>query len=377
MINLVMIGPYPQNPAKIQRGVEAVTVYLVDGLKSIPNLRLQIISCTSTVDKEVKRVINGITVHFVPSTRRFGNITFGTFDRFRIRRKIIELSPDIIHNQYHFAYPYIESKPICPAITSIHGITYKEAPYENERLDWLRRLPRVYLERVALKRVEHAICVTEYVRQSVAHMTKANLYVVENPVSSSYFKVERQEIPNTVLFVGTLIRRKNLLDLLKAVNLLKDRVRLNLRIIGVKEENYYFDLLQGYIRTNRLEKHVTFLGSLNEEDVLKEYGRCSLLALTSYEESAGMVLEQAMAAGVPVVATRVGGVPCIVKDQEVGFLVQLGDTQDLADKIYSLLQAKDLRNKFSESGKTEAVKRFSPAVIAEATHNIYQKVLSL
>jgi glycosyltransferase involved in cell wall biosynthesis len=372
-----MIGPYPQNPAKIQRGVEAVSVYLVEGLKAISNLRVQIISCTPWVDSEATYVINGITVHFVPAARRFGNVTFGVLDRYRIRRKIRELSPDIIHNQYHFAYPYIEAKPTCPSITSIHGITYKETPYENERLDWLRRLPRLYLERVALKHVEHAICVTDYVRQSVSHMTNANLYVVENPVSGAYFKVERQEIPGTILFVGTLIRRKNILELLKAVNLLKSRVGLNLRIIGAKEENYYVNLLQDYIRTNRLEKYVTFLGNLDEEDVLKEYGRCSLLALTSYEESAGMVLEQAMAAGVPVVATRVGGVPCIVKDREVGFLVKLGDTQDLAEKIYSLLQDEDLRNRFAKNGKAEAARRFSPAAIAEATHKIYQKVLNL
>ena len=124
-----MIGPYPQNPAMIQRGVEAVTVYLVEGLKSIPNLRLQIISCTPTVDSEASRVINGITVHFVPTARRFGNVTFRVLDRYRIRRKVQELSPDIIHNQYHFAYPYIESKSICPVINSIHGITYKEAPF--------------------------------------------------------------------------------------------------------------------------------------------------------------------------------------------------------------------------------------------------------
>jgi glycosyltransferase involved in cell wall biosynthesis len=114
-----------------------------------------------------------------------------------------------------------------------------------------------------------------------------------------------------------------------------------------------------------------FSGTLMRKmDVHKEYGRCSLLALTSYEESAGMVLEQAMAAGVPVVATRVGGVPCIVKDREVGFLV------NLAEKIYSLLQDKALRNKYAENGKSEAVMRFSPAVIAEATHDIYQKVLN-
>lgn len=375
MLNLVIIGPYPQDPNRVERGVEAVTVNLVEGLNRIGNLNMQVISCTQSVREEKSRDIGGLKVHFIPSARRFGNFTFGTVDRLRIQRKIKKLSPDIIHNQYHFAYPYLFSKPDVPAITTVHGISFKEAPFENENLDWLRRFPRLLLERMALRNVDQAICVSEYVRETIAPLTQANLYVVENPVSSQYFQAENCEIPNRILFAGTIIRRKNILDLLKAVNILRNEIDVDLHIVGVAEERYYHEILREYVRENKLEKNVTFLGTLSDGELLREYEECCTVVLPSFEESAGMVLMQAMAAGKPVVATRIGGIPCIVMDKVTGWLTELGNVQELANKIRALLENEGLRKSMGEAGKEEAIRRFRPEVIASATYDVYRKVL--
>jgi len=374
-MNLVLIGPYPVDPARVERGVEAVTVNLVEGLKLVDGLNIEIISFRGGKRQDFSTKINGITVHFLRPVRRLGVITFGAVARYRTRRKIEELEADIIHNQYHFAYPYLFSKPPVPILTNVHGITFKEAPFENERFDQMRAIPRICLEKTVLRKAENIICVSEYVRETIAPFTRAKLYVVENPVSRQYFEAESNEVPNRILFAGTIIRRKNVLDLLKAINVLSRDIEVSLHIVGLAEERYYYEILRKYVRENRLENHVTFRGSLSDEELLREYEECCMVVLPSFEESAGMVLQQAMAAGKPVIATCIGGIPCIVMDKVTGWLTELGNVQELANKIRALLENKGLRKSMGEAGKTEALRRFRPEVIARATYDVYRIVL--
>lgn len=363
------------DPSRAERGVEAVTINLVEGLQRIEGLAIEVISCTASVKEYSSRNINGVKVHFLPSARRFGNITFGAVDRYRVRRVIDAVEPDIIHNQYHFAYPYLFSKPTVPAISTVHGITFKEAPYENDKLDRFRRLPRLWLERMVLRNVDHLLCVSEYVKETIAPLTNAKLFVVDNPVAKRYFDAANREVANRLLFTGAIIGRKNILDLLRAINLLRDRGPLTLHIVGVVEDRYYYDTLTKYVKTHRLESRVVFRGVLSDEQLVREYEECAVLVLSSLEESAGMVLQQAMAAGKPVIATRAGGIPCIVKHNVTGLLTTAHDVEELASAIQTLLQNSALRRRMGVAGREEALRRFQIDVTVEATLDAYRAVL--
>ena len=88
-----------------------------------------------------------------------------------------------------------------------------------------------------------------------------------------------------------------------------------------------------------------------------------------------MVLQQAMAAGKPVVATRIGGIPGIVIDKVTGRLTQVGNVQELADSVRMLLESEELRRSMGAAGREQAVRRFRPDVIASATYDTYRIVL--
>jgi len=373
-LNLVMIGPYPEDPHRVQRGVEAVTVNLVEGLKHLPGIALQVISCKPH-QAESSKDIDGVRVHFLSAARHLGNITLGAADRIRVQRRVEALSPDLVHNQYHFAYPYLFSKPPVPTVTTVHGISFKEAPYENEALDWVRRVPRLCLERLVLRNAEQVICVSSYVRETIAPLTRAKLYVVDNPVADRFFGAAQREIPNRLLFVGAITRRKNILDLLKAAAMLRDEAPLSLHVVGVVEEVYYFRALQDFVRANGLGDVVTFCGAITDAEVVREYEEAAVVVLPSFEESAGIVLEQAMAAGKPAVATRVGGIPCIVTDGVTGWLTRLGDVRELAQALRGLLGDERQRRLMGSAGREQAVRRFSNRGVAEATCAVYRAVL--
>ena len=82
-----------------------------------------------------------------------------------------------------------------------------------------------------------------------------------------------------------------------------------------------------------LSDEVKFFGSITEKEVVAEYGKAQVFVLSSEEEPAPQVIAQAMAAGLPVVSTSVGGIPFLVKDGQNGFLVPPGNVERLAEKI--------------------------------------------
>ena len=250
-------------------GVEAVIVYLLEGLKNIDELDIEVISIRNEIKEEIYKQYDNFKVHYIPSFKHFGNITFDIFNKIKIIKKIDEIRPDLIHVQNHTIYPYLYIKPYCRTITTVHGVTYKEVLYENEKADWIRKYPRILLEKMVLKRTNYIISVTSYVKDMIRHLTKGRIYIIENPVSKEYFNIENNEIPHRILFVGSIIKRKNILDLLKAVYILKNEfLSIELRIAGMKEEPYYFNILMEYINKNNLVNNVKFLGHLSDNKLL-------------------------------------------------------------------------------------------------------------
>ncbi len=372
-MRVAMVGPYPDDANQIARGVESVTWTLVQALKDLPDVTIDVVR-TDAVAQVEKRSQRGVTVWTVPRVRRFGNVTLGVLERARTKAVLRTIRPDVIHNQYHFAYPYLFSEPIAPIVTHVHGLTFREKHYEKERFDWFRGVIGTWLERRALAAAPRVICVSEYVKQSVQRYVHGPLHVVENPIDPSYFTVRSAEADHTILTVGTIIRRKNLLDLLRALKGLRTP-GVALRVVGVVEERYYYEQLLEYIRTERLESQVHFLGRLGHGELVREYATCTVVASASSEESAGLSLEQGMAAGKAIVATRAGGVPDVVRDVGCGLLCEPGDVPALSEALDRVLGSPALRSSLGENARADARRRFSPDVAADRTHAVYRQML--
>ncbi len=375
-MKLVIVGSYPLDADRIESGVDAAIVYLIEGLKQISDLDIQVITCRKEIKREKIIKKENITIHYLPSQKHFVNITLGLIEKYRIRKKIGELKPDIIHSQNQTSYSYAALETKYPTVITVHGILYKEVKLRKGIRNWVRRYPITYMEKVCLKKATDIIFVSPYVKEMVKHLTKARVYSVEYPISNKYFQIENNEVPDKILFAGNIIKRKNLLDLLKAVNILRREIsRIELRIAGGIGEPYYFEILKNYIKENNIENNITFLGHLSEDKIMEEYGKCCLLVLTSFQDTAPLVILQAMAAGKAVVAARIGGIPYLIEDSRTGFLVDCGDVKSLAEKIKLLLNNKDLRKKFGENAKQDATKRFKAEIIAKKTYEVYQEIL--
>ena len=116
---------------------------------------------------------------------------------------------------------------------------------------------------------------------------------------------------------------------------------------------------------------VTMLGPLRTEDLLEEYRRASVFVLASEQETSPMVIAEAMAASVPVVATRVGGIPHLVDDGRTGLLVAPGDVASLAGAIRGLLADEPRRAEFARRSHLRAQERFRLADVAARVREVY------
>jgi glycosyltransferase involved in cell wall biosynthesis len=126
-----------------------------------------------------------------------------------------------------------------------------------------------------------------------------------------------------------------------------------------------------------LHEAVSLLGSLDAEALASEYSQAAVVALPSRQEVAPMAIIEAMAAGVPVVASAVGGVPYLVEDGVTGRTVPPADPAALAEALAELLRQPQTAQRMGEAGRAAARQRFRPEVIAGQYLALYREVARL
>jgi glycosyltransferase involved in cell wall biosynthesis len=132
----------------------------------------------------------------------------------------------------------------------------------------------------------------------------------------------------------------------------------------------------------RLERRAHELGVMRDtlflgyqEDVAPYYAAFDALVLPSANEGTPVSVIEALAAGTPVVATRVGGVPDVVREGEEGFLVETGATDDLAERLCRLAGDAELRQRLGQSGRERVLKRYSVERLLDDVDRLYRELL--
>ena len=120
---------------------------------------------------------------------------------------------------------------------------------------------------------------------------------------------------------------------------------------------------------------VAFRGAVAAADMPAAYARGTVGVLPSLEEAFGLPLVEAMASGLPTVATRVGGMPELLVEGETGLLVPPADADALAEALARLLEDAPLAERLGAAGRARAVERFSWDVIAERTLALFRPLV--
>lgn len=181
--------------------------------------------------------------------------------------------------------------------------------------------------------------------------------------------------PFRILNVGRLSPIKGQLEFLKAIYRLKQELpQIEGRLVGSegKGKHKYTDEIRKTIRQLGLEKNVKLLGT--RRDIPELLQQADLLVLsTLVPEGFGRVVVEAGAVGVPVIATRLGGVLDIIEDGENGLLVAPGDTEGMAQAMFSVLSDRSRAQQFAVKLREKVEKFFTLDRMAEETIKVYEE----
>jgi len=379
-MHIAMVTAFPESPHSIDGGVAGVSRYLVEELQKQPDVKLTVVVPKGNIGETVCEKWENFNVHKV-GKRGFWSFLPGTvYDIFAGRRQIRsileQLNPDIVHFQ---GVTFFAANCKQPNILTIHGIAEQDAIWDSRWgiLRWLKWLLLKLTEEHGRHRVPNIILISEYTKKFLPEKNRnQRTWFIDNPVADSYFDVRRQMEPGRIFCCSRLRPLKNILGMIKAFTLIaQDFPNASLRIAGAADSAAYFQACKKEIKTDNLENNVHLLGNISIKDVQSELSKANCLAIPSFQENAPLTIAEAMAAGVPVVAAKVGGIPEMVKHEKTGLLIDPYDTKNICEAVSRILSDESLAQSMGCSARKVARKRFAASVVAYKTLQVYREVL--
>ena len=264
-------------------------------------------------------------------------------------------------------------------VVEVHG-DFEESLflYRKLRFRSLYRLLMRYAARYSLERADVLRAIskstTEQLRRWAPQKTIISfpawtdidsfLRCAANPVNAS---------PNLILFVGMVTPLKGIHYLIDAFSLIAAEFpQSRLLIIGKEDNVAYADDLRHQINNLGLQNRVRFIGHQSQAELAFRMSEAAVLVLPSVSEGLGRVIIEAMATGTPVIGSRVGGIPELIKDGVNGFLIAPGDEQALAEKLRWIFNNPDQTREMGRSARTCARESFSTENYVEGYRQLFQ-----
>ncbi len=281
-----------------------------------------------------------------------------------------DFRPDVIHThlsvlRYALLPAFFCRIPV--QVHTIHSIAQKEVDRVGKLIHWLAFR---YVGVVPIS-ISREVSVT--VRNLYGHGIKTP--VIYNGIPTRKFSAysNRKDEDNNIilLHVGSFSPQKNHKVLIEAFALVvKECSKLRLWLVGDGELR---SDIENLVAQKGLQSYISFLGI--RADVAELLSQCDIFVLPSDWEGVPLTILEAMAAGKPVIATAVGGVPELVKDGETGILIPPQDTQALAQAILKLATNPEFGEQMGQTEQKLAQEQFDIARTAREYESLYLELL--
>ncbi|AFM24300.1 glycosyltransferase family 4 protein [Desulfomonile tiedjei] len=236
-------------------------------------------------------------------------------------------------------------------------------------------LPRQH-EQLLWRFSDTIICNAEMLKKVMVQrfsVDPSRIAVIPNAVDTDYFEPDGDGPTKvgSVLFIGRLVAEKDPLNLLEGFRLAAEEVP-DATFVIMGNGSLKADVAQR-IEAYSLQNRVRLVPA--QSDIRPALRNASVFTLPSASEASPNVVIEAMAMGLPIVGTRVGGIPELIEEGRTGLLVNPGDPRGLADALVSLLANPDKARSMGQAGRERAVARHSLNAMVSRTQEVFLEAL--
>lgn len=298
------------------------------------------------------------------------------FNPFRFLWKLLKFWPDVVHFNPSFDTKSLLREFIMIAICKIHGhATLVQLHGGNLAVLMRKGHLHIYI-RLIFKWASHLVLLTNIQKKPLLKYCAADrLSVIPNMIDTKVYchKKQNNNSRYRILYMSKIELKKGAFDVLESIHLVLKRFS-NVKFIfaGDGPDKNKLQLL---CCENEFEDSVKFLGYLKDQKKLNFLSRGDIFLFPShYNEGMPYALLEAMASGLPVIATTVGGVPEIIEPLVNGFLVPPQQPKKLARAINKLLASYKIRKKIGDINRYKAETEYDIKVVCEKFDKLYKKL---
>jgi len=349
---------------------------LLQGFAEMPEIEVHVVSCTRQRMSSPEQLAPNIFFHsiYVPRIGFWRTLFLGCI--LASRRRVKAIKPDIVHGQGTEGDCSLSAVfSGFPSVLTIHGNMRLIAKVTNAKpfsFPWMS----ARLEEFTVPKSQGVVCITNYTQQAVAGLARRT-WVLPNAMDAAFFDVQPQPPPGRppkILCVGNVCPRKNQNAFIRALDPLAAKRKFEVLFLGHLAagrayDDEFLELVKGrpWCAYGAFADRATLRGHFRE---------ASLVVLPSIEDNCPMVVLEAMAAGVPVMAANVGGVPDLIADGDTGWFCDPHDASSMRGAVEKALGNPDAAWQTAARARTRAREKFHPRVVAQGHVKIYNEVLN-
>ena len=312
------------------------------------------------------------------------------YERFwRFPQQVTQQTADIFHiidpSEGHISYWLKnQNKNVVVTCHDLINFYYKDNLKTSVELPFISRAMWLYAIK-GMKKADSVVAVSSLTAKDttkILDIQPALISVIPNAVDQNFQQFPQEKIEYfrqkqgidsetlCLLNVGSNHPRKNITNILKAINILKEK-RLSFHLWKVGKD--FSDEQKAYIQAQGLEDYISYFGKPDKEALLDIYNAADILIAPSLHEGFGMTLLEAMACGTPVITSNVSAMPEVVED--AGLLVDPTNSQEIANAVLTLHKDSTYYQKLVDKGLAR-VKSFTWEKTAEEIAQIYEKIVN-
>ncbi len=376
---LLLVPGLPLNLENIKGGVNSATLNLLEGCK-IFDINIQVISFTNEVKNKITIPFSSkINIIYIPEGRfNYHALNYLLIVPFKLRNQIKIIKPDLIHFEVGNSFMLSKLFGIYKTkyLLTIHGMSYDEAKHKIKIKDKIIWYFNGLIQNIMYPK--YIIHLSNFSKKKFDCMKNQIFDIIPNAVPDKYFNIPiKTKTDNNLLYIGLIDVNKNILHLLKSLkDLISKGYKYTLNIVGDFYSKKYKNIISAYIYDNDLDNYIHFNGWVSKSELIPFIQKSDILVVCSMHESLPMVIAECMSSGKVVIASDVGGIPEMIKDNETGFLFSLNHENELTEKLIMLYDNNITCNKIANNARKHGYKYYNTNIVAKKTIDFYKLIIN-